>query len=386
MKERIDQIIDRRTHQLVQNVADGAPVNEEEFEALKRLAGLADLAAAAHSKGLRTWPIAVAAAFTLALVSGLLFSRVSSTEIELEAKLSEISFTVTSREAILGTQNFQSFGADGLEDVKLPQASNGAPRELGAVSGELCNAEISLPEKPSPSSAVSLNALAVPAGTTISVTYPAANLVTLVLKPPPSERLDIEVSVKGDIRSIGHCPTQSINEVDAFRSPQLVELEGAPSAPLALQFTLLPGSTMAFSSQMGVADISLFQVDQLVEGTRALARKVSSLLSGVLYLESLNGKQVALRPYEELRFTGSTGVIRKLALSPPGGSDERSLALHAYANVRDMTLGAQRNVRSLMPTYLDWLSARQGLALLWGSTLYLTGLLASMLRWLKISR
>jgi hypothetical protein len=385
MKERIDQIIDRRAHHLLQNVVDGTPVNQEEFEALKRLAGLADLAASAHSKRLRTWPIAVAAAVTLALVSGLLFSRVSSTEIELEAKLSEISFTVTSRQPILGTQNFQSLGADGLENVKLPQASSGAPRELGAVSGELCNAEISLAERPSPSSAVSLNALAVPAGTTISVTYPAANLVTLVLKPPTSERLDIEVSVQGDIRSIGHCPTQSVNEVDAFRSPQLVELVGARSASLTLQFTLLPGSTMAFSSQMGVSDISLFQVDQLVEGTRALARKVSSLLSGVLYLESLNGKQVALRPYEELRLTGSTGVIRKLALST-GGPDERSLALHAYANVREMTLGAQRNVRSLMPTYLDWLSARQGLALLWGSTLYLTGLLASMLRWLKISR
>src|SRR5438128_2129479 len=220
MKERIDQIIDRRTQQLLQNVADNQPVSAEEFDALKRLAGLADFAAAAHSKRLRTWPIAVAAALTLALVSGLLFLRVPSTEIELEAKLSEISFTVTSRQAILGTQNFLSLGADGLENVKLPQASKGAPRDLGAVSGELCNAEISLPEKRSSSSAVSLNALAVPAGTTISVTYPAANLVTLMLKPPPSERLDVEVSVKGDIHSIGHCPTQSINEVGAFGSPQ----------------------------------------------------------------------------------------------------------------------------------------------------------------------
>lgn len=386
MKERIDQIVDRHADQLLQKVADGEPVSQEEFEALKRLAGLADLAATAHSKRLRTWPIAVAAALTLALVSALLFLRVSSTEIELEAKLSEISFTVTSRQAILGTQNFLSLGADGLQDVKLPQASSGAPRELGAVSGELCNAEISLAEKPSSPGAVSLNALAVPAGTTISLTYPAANRVALALKPPPSERLDVALSVKGIIRAIAHCPTQIINEEDTYSSPQLIELAGAPSAPLALQFTLLPGATMAFSSQMGVADIALFQVDQLVEGTSALARKVSSLLSGVLYLESLNGKQVALRSYEELRFAGSTGVIRKLALSSPGGSEEGSLALHAYANVRGMTIGTQSNVRSLMPTYLEWLSARQGVALLWGSTLYLTGLLASMLRWLKISR
>jgi hypothetical protein len=386
MKERIDQIVDRRVNQLLQKVADGEPVSQEEFDAVKRLAGLADLAATAHSKRLSIWPITVAAALTLALVTGLLFWRVSSTEIELEAKLSEISFSVTSRQAILGTQNFLSLGADGLQDVRLPQASSGAPRALAAVSGELCNAEISLPEKPSSPGAVSLNALAVPAGTTITVTYPAANRISLVLKPPPSERLDVELSVRGSVRAIAHCPTQTVNEEDAYGSPQLIELVGASSAPLALQITLLPETTLAFSSQMGVADLSLFQVDQLVEGTTALARKVSSLLSGVLYLESLNGKQMALRPYEELRFAGSTGVIRKLVLSPPAGSEEGSIALHAYANVQGMTIGTQRNVRSLMPTFLEWLSTRQSVALLWGSTLYLTGLLASMLRWLKVSR
>lgn len=166
MKDRIDQIVDRHASQFLQKAAEGESVSQEEFEALKRLAGLADLAAAAHSKRLRTWPTAVAAALTLVLVSGLLFSRVSSTEIELEAKLAEITFTVTSRQAILGTQNVLALGADGLLEVKLPQAGSGAPRELGAVSGELCNAEISLVETPSSPGAVSLNALAVPAGTT----------------------------------------------------------------------------------------------------------------------------------------------------------------------------------------------------------------------------
>ena len=34
-----------------------------------------------------------------------------------------------------------------------------------------------------------------------------------------------------------------------------------------------------------------------------------------------------------------------------------------------------------MPTYLAWLKARHGLYLLWGTTLYLFGLIASLLRW-----
>jgi hypothetical protein len=137
---------------------------------------------------------------------------------------------------------------------------------------------------------------------------------------------------------------------------------------------------------MGVSGISMLQVEELIEGTGPLARQVSSLASGSLYLESLNGKQVALRPYEELRFTRSSGDIRKLSLSPSGGLDAGTLALEAQASVEGMTIGRQPNVRSLMPTYLEWLSARQGLALLWGSTLYVSGALASLLSWLRISR
>jgi hypothetical protein len=34
-----------------------------------------------------------------------------------------------------------------------------------------------------------------------------------------------------------------------------------------------------------------------------------------------------------------------------------------------------------MPTYLEWLRARHGLSLLWGTTLYLFGVIVGALRW-----
>lgn len=385
MSTPIDDIVERRANQLLLRSVSGESVGAEEFEAVTRLAAVAALAAGARSTRRRTWPIVAATLLTLAVVSALLYARVSSTDIELEAMLSEVSFTVTSRQAFLGTQNFVAVGAGGLERVKLPYTSDGAPTELDAVSGELCNAEIAIAEDVSRPGVVSLNALAVPSGTRVSLTHQAANRVALMLTPPASQHLTVEVSVKGSVRTVAHCPSDSINGEHDYKSPQLVELVGA-FAPITLQLTVVPGATLAFASQMGVSDISLLQVDELVEGTGPLARQVSSLVSGVLHLESLNGKQLALRPYEELRFTGSSGTIRKLSKSPPGGSDQGTLTLEAQASVRGMTIGRQRHVRSLMPTYLEWLSARQGLALLWGSTLYLTGVLTSMLRWLRISR
>jgi hypothetical protein len=38
-----------------------------------------------------------------------------------------------------------------------------------------------------------------------------------------------------------------------------------------------------------------------------------------------------------------------------------------------------------MPTWLDWLKARRGLYLLWGTAIYVFGLIAGVLRWLKVS-
>jgi hypothetical protein len=386
MKTPIDQIVERRANQLLERAVAGEPVSEEEFAALKRLAGLASLAADARSTQRRTWPVAAVALVTLALVSLLLYSRVPSTEIELDAKLSEVSFTLTSRQAVLATQNLVAVGASGLEHVALPYIRDGAPTVLDAMSGELCNAEIALTGDVARRGVVSLNALAVPGGTKVSLTRQADDRVALLLTPPASQRLSIGVSIRGHVHTVARCPSGTVNGEQNYASPQLIELTGASSTPISLQFTVVPGATLAFSSQMGVSDISMLQVDELIEGTGPLARQVSSLASGSLYLESLNGKEITLRPNEELRFSRSSGEIRKLSLSPNGGSDAGTLALEAHASVKGMTIGRPPNVRSLMPTYLEWLSARRGLALLWGSTLYVSGVLASLLRWLRISR
>jgi hypothetical protein len=39
-----------------------------------------------------------------------------------------------------------------------------------------------------------------------------------------------------------------------------------------------------------------------------------------------------------------------------------------------------------MPTWLEWLRARHGLSLLWGTALYLFGLAVGVLRWWRLLR
>jgi hypothetical protein len=130
-----------------------------------------------------------------------------------------------------------------------------------------------------------------------------------------------------------------------------------------------------FSSQLLADDLTLFRIDEFVDQKHTLVRQVSTILSGTLYYESLNGKERPLRASEALRFEQSRGEIRTIQLH------NDHIALKYFGRVRGMQTGSDENRRSLMPTYLEWLSARHGLSLLWGTTLYLFGLIVGVLRW-----
>jgi len=92
---------------------------------------------------------------------------------------------------------------------------------------------------------------------------------------------------------------------------------------------------------------------------------VSTILSGTLFLESLDGEKRQLRPGEELEFWESSGEIRMLRL------EDNQIAVRYHGRVRGMTTGSGEGLHSLMPTYLEWMRARHGLSLFWGATLYL---------------
>ena len=76
-----------------------------------------------------------------------------------------------------------------------------------------------------------------------------------------------------------------------------------------------------------------------------------------------------------LEFDEIEGEIRMLRLT------DDHIALQLHARVRGMSTGSGDTDRSLMPTWLEWLYARHGMSLLWGTTLYVFGLIAGILRW-----
>jgi hypothetical protein len=148
---------------------------------------------------------------------------------------------------------------------------------------------------------------------------------------------------------------------------------GSEQTNLDLTFPTLPAPS--FSSQINVADISLFRIAEHSDTKETIVRRVSTILNGTVYFESLDGMERKLRPAEGIRFASSKGEIRTLDL------DDSGLAVKFHGYVSGLDTGSDNERRSLMPTLLEWLRAQHGLLLLWGSALYLFTIAATVLRW-----
>ena len=130
-----------------------------------------------------------------------------------------------------------------------------------------------------------------------------------------------------------------------------------------------------FSRQIIIDSLALFRLDQYLDLQQTIVRRISTVISGTLYFQSLGGKERPVRASEMISFKKVKGEIRTLELK----GDQIALSFHG--RVSGMTTGGEENSISLMPTYLEWLKARHGLSLLWGTTLYVFGLILGVLRW-----
>jgi hypothetical protein len=165
-------------------------------------------------------------------------------------------------------------------------------------------------------------------------------------------------------------PAQQLN----FFTPTAILLK-AGADEVDIDIELPDGFEGGFAPSLSIRDLNLFRIDEYTTSHQTLVRRLSTVMSGTLYFESLNGREHRLRPAEMLHFEDAYGEIRTLR----SHDDHFTLKFHGY--VRGMRSGSSESGRSLMPTYLEWLKARHGLSLFWGTTLYLFGMIVGVLRW-----
>jgi hypothetical protein len=348
---------------------NGGAIPADELDELERLSRLIQVSELAEPRAPRKrWPLAAALGATLAAVSILLFARVRQTDIELDLIASEVSFTVPTRQVLTELVDLSALGASGLSSIRLPPAGSPA-MFVKARAGETVAIRVSTAVSGDRSGSINLAPVTLQPGTRVrvgSVAPAGQHRLTL-----DGTELDLQVAVLGPVQ-IGMAAA-AIEELD-FGRPRAIVLH-SDSSEVDLDMSLTGDVPFAFTPLLDVRELSLFRVDDYPDRDASVVRRVSAIESGTLYLESLNGEERRLRSGQPLHFDDIDGQIRTLRLRDDG------IALQLHGRVRGMRTGAGRTERSLMPTLLEWLHARHGASLLWGTTLYLFGLVVGVLRW-----
>ena len=302
---------------------------------------------------------------TLVVASVLLFVRVSTTPIELTGAFSGLGF-VSAREQPLGRpMRLAALGAAGVKNVELPEEAS-PPADATAL-----RVAVSETTEAKQAGSIVMDRIVVPEGTRVWLTRTdVPRQYRLSLRAAATATIAVHADVVG---AVGFAPSAA-RTATVLRAPRAVDFASSGGA-LDLDLTLAPGTPAPTWEQLVVRDLRLHRVDDLQDAAQPLARPVSTIQSGSLYLEALGGSERKLRPGELLRFGAASGTFLTLDLRDEG------IVATFQGDVREMRTGSGDEPRSLMPTLLEWLRKRQALSLLWGTALYLSGIALTLRRW-----
>jgi hypothetical protein len=357
MSDELHDVLKREVAAAV-TAASGArkTVSRRRLLRVMRLSRLVALSDQLGRRPRKRWPVAALFVGTLSIASLLLFARVRETEIELHLSVSEVSFGLREPQTLIATLNLASLGASQFETTDFaPAARDRLGLPATSAGGELAGR-------------ITLTDLLLPAHTRPRLRHggqPWHHRLSFV-----APNVSVDASATGTIRvATPDAPTRSIT----LAAPQAAHFKtGAREAILDVTLADAPAW---LPPALLVDQLSMTRIDELVGLKHDVVREVSTVLSGAIYLAALDDQEHPLRRADFLTLTAPAGELRSVVL----GADH--IDLEFRGSVRDILLGEGPNRRSLMPTWLEWIRARQGVALVWGSGLYLFGLVAGLRRW-----
>jgi len=310
-------------------------------------------------------------AATLVLASVLLFVHVRSTEIELDATVTGVSFVSPYEQPLTRPMPVVALSGSGLREVELPQGAT-SQDSTGSRTEPPTAVQVVADSAGGRAGTIFLDRIVVPAGTRVWITRTdLPRQYRLSFRSPNPVAVTVHADVMGPLQiRPASAPATKID----LRAPQAVVFTST-SNELDLDLTLPAGLPAPASTQLAASDLRLYNVEDDLAATRPLARPRSTLLSGSLYFESLAGDVKKLRPGEMLRFDHASGAFSSIQL----GVD--AIALTFQGDVRGMRSGSGQHPRTLMPTLLESFQKRQGVKLLWGTALYLFGAVMAVRRW-----
>jgi hypothetical protein len=323
-------------------------------------------------------------ALTAVLIAALLFMRVESTEITLDLRLDRLSFDSARKQILTRATGATGVALGGIDRIIPPPgvSSDGLdeerePDEVLAVALTAPNGGVMTvdPIEVHPATRIEIGRAGPDGTTSISFVQAAPD------KAEP-EPIVVQVTVPNRV---------ALDVADSFAGPERFDLDRprpfafvvAFDADAYVDVTPKGGRPLSFESQLEVGRFSFARVME-VEGE--VARRLSTVLGGTVFLETLGGKAYELRQGEHLDVVLDSATISRLSVTP------EAVNLRATGRAHALSVGSPGNAlnsgstRDLMPRWLEWLTARHEIELFWGATLYVFGLLLGLLRIWRIGR
>jgi hypothetical protein len=342
----------------------------KDISSFKQLVELHQSVAPPSSSGKR-WVVPVMLITTLIITSALLFVHLPDARVDLDLITSTVAFTLDESQDLASNVRVLSISASGLERVDM-SALDAPGQPDPSNPGGTDSIRLSLPSNEK--GTITLEKIQLPARTRVTLeTLDGSNRFRVAWKLPRNESpRPLSLSVLGDVQvGLSASPPKVLH----LSTP--TGLEMIPGSDVVLELDLPGNSELAIEPQLPVSMLSFATVHESV-GAESSARQVSTIRSGTVFIQSLNGQKYDLRAGERLRFSDSKGEVQKTTLRP------NAISVQYEGKVWGMNAGSHEYPTSLMPSLLEWLRARHGLSLLWGSTLYVTGMLMVVLRWFRM--
>ncbi len=124
-----------------------------------------------------------------------------------------------------------------------------------------------------------------------------------------------------------------------------------------------------------ISSLSLQEIEDVVTNGVRTPRKISTVLKGEIFNESMNGRRYPLRKGEWLLVDGVVGEIRSMQMTADG------IRLDFHGKVSSISVGSSHNQRDLMPNWLEWFGERHSVKMLWGAFIWLLGTLFGVIKW-----
>jgi len=339
---------------------NGGSVSSEDLDSLRNLSHLCNTLESTGPKKTNRWtPLLV---FLLALVcaSVLLFRRVATTEVEINATARSAMFRLAQTRYItqpLVVTSLRVSGIRRLSDTPCAGLPAGNPPEITLIA----------PKGTTPGT-ITLQPIEGTKGISVTVIgSKSPTHWTFAFAGPPQT---IKVIYEGSLSMDGDCRIEA-------KFPRT--LEATLDNKSSLVTFDLPQSADIFPSPLLPIDQLAFVRTDIVELEGSVQYQESSTLTGgSVYLEDLDGKETTkLREGEWLQIGVGHGWLQ---LPAAGKAD---IAWRFRGSVNAIHAGTPDSRRDLKPSLLEYVRSQHAISLLWGTALSLFGLGGAAIRWFK---